>query len=71
VGVAVEVDGDGEGGDVGGEALDVDRERRLGAAVAGRAYSGGVDPVEQLPLELRKLGLWVGLARGARERLLG
>jgi hypothetical protein len=43
VGVAVEVDGDREGGDVGGEALDVDSERSLRAAVAGGSDACGVD----------------------------
>ena len=69
--VAVEVDGDREGGDVGRVALDVHRERRLGAAVARRADAGSVDLLQKLPLDPGYLRVGVGLAGGAGERLFG
>src|SRR5215203_6100428 len=71
MGVAVEVDGDREGGDVGWEALDMDREGRLRAAVSGWSDASGVDPIQQFALDSGELWVGVWLARRARERLLG
>src|SRR5215204_297578 len=71
MGVAVEVDGDGEGCDVGRVALDVDRERGLRAAVAGGSYPCGVDLVDQLAFEDGQVGIGVRFARRTGERFLG
>src|SRR5215207_1273436 len=70
MGVAVEVDGDGEGCDVGRVALDVDGERGLRAAVAGGSYPCGVDLVDQLSFEDGQVGIGVGLAGRPSERFL-
>src|SRR5919202_1070193 len=65
--VAVEVDGYGEGGDVGRKALDVYPERRHPAAVARGTDAGGVYGVEELALELGEPRVGVRPARGAGE----
>ncbi len=62
MGVAVEVHGHREGGDVRRVALDVYRQCRLRSAVARRADAGRVDLLQKLPLQLRQLRVRVGLA---------